>query len=192
MTRKRKNAGEGYGYMFHGAFKDKKDAVAKEKKTKGAWIKSTLTNRGYRHIVMSPRTNPIKRKKNPKLQVWFDKAIGKYTALVVHPKFGNIYASGHTKKEAAKNLKDRMREVRKGGVTPANRGYAQNPHELLVMGANPSELDVDNTQEISLPPGATIIIRTPRANPSAIVNPDRFSSLQARAKGLTRQAPGLI
>jgi hypothetical protein len=68
MSRRRKNAGEGYGYMFHGSFKKKADAVAKERKTKGAWIKSTLTNAGYRHIVMSPRTNPIKRrKKAPKM-----------------------------------------------------------------------------------------------------------------------------
>jgi len=127
-TKKRKNAGAGYGYMFHGAFKDKKDAVAKEKKTKDAWIKSTLTNKGYRHIVMSPRTNPIKRKKKAQ----------------------------------------------------------KNPHELLVMGANPSEV---NAQEISLPPGSTIVIRTPRQNP---VNPDRFTSLHARAAGAGYQAPGLI
>jgi hypothetical protein len=63
VSKRRKNAGLGYGYQFHGSFKDKKDAIAKERKTKGAWIKSTLTNAGYRHIVMSPRTNPIKRKK---------------------------------------------------------------------------------------------------------------------------------
>jgi len=63
MSGRRKNAGAGYGYMFHGSFSKKADAVAKEKKTKGAWIKSTLTNQGYRHIVMSPRTNPAKRKK---------------------------------------------------------------------------------------------------------------------------------
>lgn len=63
MSKRRKNAGEGYGYMFHGAFAKKADAVAKERKTKGAWVKGTLTNNGYRYIVMSPRTNPIKRKK---------------------------------------------------------------------------------------------------------------------------------
>jgi hypothetical protein len=63
MSKRRKNAGEGYGYMFHGSFSKKADAVAKERKTKGAWVKSTPTNQGYRHIVMSPRTNPIKRKK---------------------------------------------------------------------------------------------------------------------------------
>jgi len=66
MSKRRKNAGEGYGYMFHGSFKKKADAVAKERKTKGAWIKSTLTNAGYRHIVMSPRTNPIRRKPKAK------------------------------------------------------------------------------------------------------------------------------
>jgi hypothetical protein len=63
MSRKRKNAGEGYGYMFHGAFAEKKDAVAKERKTKGAFIRGTPTRHGYRYIVMSPRTNPIKRRK---------------------------------------------------------------------------------------------------------------------------------
>jgi hypothetical protein len=65
MSKRRKNAGAGYGYMFHGAFKEKKDAVAKERKTKGAWIKPTLTNNGYRYIVMSPRTNPRKKKAKP-------------------------------------------------------------------------------------------------------------------------------
>jgi hypothetical protein len=66
MSKRRKNAGEGYGYMFHGAFSKKADAVAKERKTKGAWIKGTPTNQGYRYLVMSPRTNPIKRKKKAK------------------------------------------------------------------------------------------------------------------------------
>jgi len=63
MSRKRKNAGEGYGYMFHGAFKDKAKAESKERRTKGAWIKHTYTPQGWRYIVMSPRTNPIRRKK---------------------------------------------------------------------------------------------------------------------------------
>jgi hypothetical protein len=186
----RKNAGEGYGYMFHGAFSEKKDAVAKEKKTKGAWIKPTLTNKGYRYIVMSPRLNPIKRKKNPKMQVFFDNAIKKFTAALYHPKHGNIYASGHTKKEAAKNLKDRMRDIRKSGSVPADHGYNANPHELLIMGANPHG---EQNREITLPAGSTLTIRMnpteARQNP---VNPDRYSSAQAIAKGISRQAPGLI
>jgi len=63
MSRRRKNAGQGYGMMFHGAFSEKKDAVAKEHKTKKAFIRGTPTKHGYRYIVMSPRLNPIKRKK---------------------------------------------------------------------------------------------------------------------------------
>lgn len=126
-AKKRKNAGAGYGYMFHGAFNKKSDAEAKERKTKGAWIKGTLTNKGYRYMVMSPRTNPIKRKKKAK----------------------------------------------------------KNPHELLVMGANPHPTE----HEFTLPPGATIVIRTPRQNP---VNPDRFTSLHARASGARYSPPGLI
>ncbi|HKM99453.1 MAG TPA: hypothetical protein VJX23_02970 [Candidatus Binataceae bacterium] len=65
--KKRTNAGAGYGYMFHGAFKDKKDAMAKERSTKGAWIKGVYTPQGHRYVVMSPRTNPRKTKpKAPK------------------------------------------------------------------------------------------------------------------------------
>jgi hypothetical protein len=72
MSKRRKNAGEGYGYMFHGAFAKKADAVAKERKTKGAWVKGSPTKNGYRYIVMSPRTNPIKRKKKaPKMSAGY-------------------------------------------------------------------------------------------------------------------------
>jgi len=48
--------------QFHGAFSEKKAAVAKERKTKHAFIRGTPTKHGYRYIVMSPRTNPIKRR----------------------------------------------------------------------------------------------------------------------------------
>jgi len=170
---KRKNAGEGYGYMFHGAFKDKKDAVAKERKTKGAWIKPTLTNRGYRYLVMSPRVNPIKRKKknpedkNRKLEAKVAKLAQKAA------KRGDLQA-WHRHMQTLKMLE-------------SERG--QNPHELLIMGANPSEIDRENTQEISLPPGATIVIRTPRQNPE---NPDRYTSQHAAASGARYTPPALI
>ena len=179
----RKNAGEGYGYMFHGSFGTKAKAKAKEEKTKGAWVKPTLTNKGYRYLVMSPRTNPIKRKKNPKMQIFFDNAIKKFTAALYHPEHGNIYASGFTKKEAAKNLKDRMREIRKSGKVPQDHGYNANPHELLIMGANPHK-----DQEITVPPGSTITIRM---NPTE-VNPDRYTSVHAQTSGRSYRAPGLI
>lgn len=60
---KRKNFGTGYGFTFHGAFTDKKDAEAKEKKTPGSFIKGTPTAKGYRWIVQKPRTNPRKAKR---------------------------------------------------------------------------------------------------------------------------------
>jgi hypothetical protein len=168
----RKNAGEGYGMMFHGAFGSKADAKRKEREVHG-FIQPRNIKGERRYVVMSERKNPIKRKKNPsKIQVFFDNAIKKFTAATSHPKHGNIYASGFTKKEAAKNLKDRMREIRKTGSVPSDRGYAANPHELLIMGANPH--GAETQQEISLPPGSTILIRTPRQNPVHIrrQNPD--------------------
>lgn len=67
---RRKNAGEGYGFNFHGAFTDKEDAVKKEKKTPGSFIKGRLTQHGYRWIVMSPRKNPIRRKKKLARELW--------------------------------------------------------------------------------------------------------------------------
>ena len=191
---RRKNAGEGYGFNFHGAFTDKEDAVKKEKKTPGSFIKGRLTRHGYRWIVMSPRTNPIPRKRrqktpeiNPNLvqairpgdrvtivnrfgqqstgkavmpsssggwvlnmggahgtpaianesnivkvkagrrpnggraMVFKDPAIGKFTAAKYDPDGGNIYASGSTKKEALRNLRDRLRELRRGRSNPATK-----------------------------------------------------------------------
>jgi hypothetical protein len=127
MPRKRKNAGKGFGMMFHGNFKSKKEAKSKERQT-GGFMKRLSTPHGTRYMVMSERKNPIKRKKKAK----------------------------------------------------------PNPHELLVMGANPHEHHGQDHQEITVPPGSTITIRM---NPE---NPDRFTSAMARARGLTRQAPGLI
>jgi hypothetical protein len=147
----RKNAGEGYGYMFHGSFGTKEKAQAKERKTKGAWIKHTLTNKGWRYLVMSPRTNPIKRKK----RVTAEEA-SKWL-LYDHPReWAN--ATGTKRKHLAKKAA-MMRAIA--------RTSGDNPHELLIMGANPH--GEEHQQEISLPPGSTILIRTPRTNP---VNPE--------------------
>lgn len=64
---RRKNYGEGYGFDFHGAFTEKADAMKKEAKTPGSFIKGTPTAKGYRWIVMSPRKNPRKhRRANPR------------------------------------------------------------------------------------------------------------------------------
>lgn len=127
MRRKRKNAGKGFGMMFHGNFKSKKEAKSKERQT-GGFMKRLSTPHGTRYMVMSERKNPIKRKK-----------------------------------KAAK----------------------PNPHELLVMGANPHATTSEN-REITLPAGSTLTIRM---NPT---NPDRFTSAHAIARGIKKQAPGLI
>jgi len=135
MSKRRKNAGEGYGFMFSGAFSEKKDAVKKEKQRKGSFIKGMPTRNGYRYVVMTPRTNPIKRKKKEKPPV--------------------------------ESYEPRP---------------AQNPSELLVMGANPHE----PMQEIVLQPGARLVIRNnpadARQNSLASFHPGLLTPKQQRAR----------
>ena len=155
----RKNAGEGYGYMFHGSFGTKEKAQAKERKTKGAWIKHTLTNKGWRYLVMSPRTNPIRRNKTETHHGWKIKKSGKL--FRVWDPNGRETTQRHLSLEEAKRYIEMY--------LPGGKWHrpTQNPHELLIMGANPH--GEEHQQEISLPPGSTILIRTPRTNP---VNPE--------------------
>jgi hypothetical protein len=167
--------------MFHGSFTKKEDAKAKEKKVKGSWIKGTLTNAGYRYLVLSERKNPIKQHRGRNVsRVDFDPAIGKYLATAFSKQYGNVYAHGYTKKQAATNLRDRLRALRRGDIDPhtwqeSGAGYyagnpenpGPNPHELMVMGANPGAASRSHEREITLPPGATVVIRTPRQNPSS-------------------------
>ena len=248
----RKNAGEGYGYMFHGAFKDKKDAVAKERKTKGAWVKGVFTKQGHRYVVMSPRTNPIKRKKqNPdavlkkaiaafhkleKLEAegktdraWkmrmalarLNTRLGMSMAqLAEHARHGNRsyanpggyfsenidagnrriviwansessgpfhlqpYMSGVAGREVGK-YKTLETARKKAHAYIRKMGWADNPHELLIMGANPHHR---SERDFTVPPGSTITIRM---NPTE-VNPDRYTSMHAQTSGRSYQAPGLI
>jgi hypothetical protein len=265
------NAGEGLQYMFHGSFSQKKDAKEKEKKVKGSWIKGTLTNAGYRYLVLSERKNPIKQHRRRNLSsVTFDPAVGKYLATAFSKQYGNVYAHGYTKKQAATNLRDRLRALRRGDIDPhtwqaSGAGYyagnpgqnpglptlragmsavldsssglipvkvlsisgnsaqvqikrdgggyrkgetvsastsrvvpraavrrrkygtgigrydiAPNPHELMVMGANPG-----HDREITLPPGATIVIRTPRQNPSAEAIRESFTGAPVDGEMIT-------
>jgi hypothetical protein len=130
MSKKRKNAGEGYGYMFSGAFNSKADAVKKEKQRKGSFVKAVMTQHGMRYAVMTPRTNPIRRRarKNAglapvtsgRMSVFHDKAIGQFTATKFHPKYGNLSAHGYTRKQAASNLRDELRRVRAAGTWRVN------------------------------------------------------------------------
>ena len=62
-TGRRKNAGKGFGMIFHGAFGSKKDAAAKERHVKGGFIRRTEYPTGARWVVYSRRANPIRRRK---------------------------------------------------------------------------------------------------------------------------------
>lgn len=150
MSRKRKNAGEGYGYMFHGAFTKKKDAVEKERTRKGSFIKGMPTAKGYRYVVFTPRTNPIKRKKKSS-QNWAVLESGAIRARFAKRKQADSYA-----KDAQRFTHHAVTVKR---VPAAAGGYSDNPMDLLVMGANPGH----SSREIVVEPGQTITLRV---NPS--------------------------
>lgn len=176
MTQKRKNAGKGFGMMFHGNFKSKKEAKRKERESHG-FIKRLSTPHGTRYMVMSERKNPIKRK-NKEL---------KYNESYAVERDGRIISQFFQKKvnakRVAKELGGKVIKVKPGDVLAGGVLASRNPHELLVMGANP-----EHGREITVPPGSTITIRM---NPTD-ANPDRYTSAHAIASGITRQAPGLI
>ena len=69
------NAGQGYGYDFHGAFTEKGDAIEKERTIPGAFIKGRITNRGFRWIVMTKRAD------EPRQNVEF----GEFDHGIFHP-----------------------------------------------------------------------------------------------------------
>jgi hypothetical protein len=110
MSKRRKNAGLGYGMQFHGSFSEKKEAMKKERSRKGAFVRGVPTKHGYRYIVMSPRTNPPKRKKKAKKET---KAVAMARRLA----------------ELNQHEQDRLLAERARG----------NPSELLVLGANPTQ-----------------------------------------------------
>ena len=65
---KRANFGQGYGFNFHGSFKDKAAAVKKEQSRPGTFIKKVMRpGEPTRYLVMSPRKNPKgkRSKRNP-------------------------------------------------------------------------------------------------------------------------------
>lgn len=135
MSKRRgKNAGAGYGYMFSGAYSEKKDAVAKEKTRKGSFIKGTPTRHGYRYVVMTPRTNPIQRKKK------------EICGASVQGQPCTRHA-GHRGPHLPQGATMRTR-----GRLPRDWQPAKNPSELLVMGANP-------THEVTVKPGETLTIK---------------------------------
>jgi hypothetical protein len=187
MAKRKKNAGQGYGMQFHGAFGSKTDAKKKERAVHGFIQPRTIRGK-RRFVVMSERKNPRKKtsRGNP---VRYDEGAGKYVADKITEEFGRVYGSGDTKKQALKDLRDRLRRYRKGigvkrtpyGVeTEPGAGYPWdrgNPSELVVMGANPSKA---TPQEIVLEPGRSYTIRS---NPSAEAIRESFTGM--RSEGYT-------
>jgi hypothetical protein len=234
VSKRKENAGAGYGYMFHGSFKNKADAVAKEKKTPGSWVKSVYTNSGFRYMVMSPRTNPIKRKahgraQNPAKNQFWEKFTREEQRWLAKLKFKKQHFTSDQDVQHAKQVLAQMEETRRRyGINPTHLAPPKvslymkvsaitgkkigkatkvtfsdgrevkflerlakrvaieaaekelgrnNPHELLILGANPTVH----------PAGGVSSYR--HVNP---VNPDRYTSAHAIASGASYQAPGLI
>jgi hypothetical protein len=158
MSRRRKNAGTGYGMQFHGSFAEKSDAKRKERQV-GGFIKRTSIKGKSRYTVMSERKNPIRRKKkNPSgwsYQYYYDPNTQEWSA-----RYGNDMGHGRTKAAAKRALEERMGPSERRPRRRHSRN--PNPMDLVVMGANPKP------REITLQPGEQITFRmNPIVNPSA-------------------------
>jgi hypothetical protein len=90
----------------------------------GGWVLNMGGAHGTPGLADDRNVVRVKRSKNPvRMTVFHDPAIKKFTAAIYDPKFGNLYASGFTKKQAAQALRDRVREYRRSGSLPAGGGY---------------------------------------------------------------------
>lgn len=155
MSGKRKNSGAGYGYMFSGAFAKKADAVKKEKKRKGSFVKAVMMKSGMRYAVMTPRVNPIKRKKKIVMPGAMNKQQAERKAIETSKLNNRPFKAVRVKYMTGESGWD---------VTPV-----KNPSELLIMGANPHEGHITpvNNHDITVPSGSTLTIRMnpePRTN----------------------------
>lgn len=164
MSRRGKNAGKGYGFLFHGSFASKADAVAKERKTKGAFIKPTEVKGERRYTVMSPRTNPPKRKRKPPQATRRNPHLrfipeGKGRCQYCNKKRSLFALSGHPQ---AWQIGLGCRNCLK------KKAAGSNPAELMVMGANPPRPKVP-VRPVRLPPHRRPGTGQPRvkSNPSA-------------------------
>jgi hypothetical protein len=160
--------------IFHGAFKSKADAKRKERQVHG-FIQPRNIKGERRYVVMSQRKNPIRRRKRnlfSELQgSMLDPQTGRWAAWKRTKRMGTVRAEGETKREAQRELKERIRQHKQA----ARSG---NPMELTVMGANPRRMPEmvksyapryphdhnPQHEEIIVHPGQTI---TFKFNPSA-------------------------
>jgi hypothetical protein len=180
---KRKNAGKGFGMMFHGAFGLKSEAKKKERKVDG-FIQPRNIRGKRRYVVMSERKNP--RRKNPGKAQELKRLLDSMNESQ-HREFLQRTTMRMPSGKQKTILKKYWLPIAR--LVMGERSSNPNPHELLVMGANPSShssYTPRDAREIVVPPGSTITIRT---NPT---NPDRYTSAQALATGARYHAPALI
>jgi hypothetical protein len=134
---RRKNAGEGYGFSLHGAFKNKADAVKKEAATKGAFIRPIMYKDGFRYVVMVPRTaNPkranVSSKSNSKrngLGSWLKGKVAKadegYSEWLINKLRGRKRSKKVTGRGAPRAAKAASRGERaRGSAPPSNEVIA--------------------------------------------------------------------
>lgn len=168
MSRRKKNAGKGYGMMFHGAFGSKQEAKKKERAVHG-FIQPRNIRGERRYVVMSERKNP-RRKKN-KARAEFVYAAADHTGRRFTD-WSQVkdYAVRQAKTYGGKLLKmgvdsgkeSVVRSYRKAGERYGySPGEVHNPMELAVMGANPGP---HAPREVVVHPGETITLKV---NPSA-------------------------
>lgn len=179
--KKKQNAGEGYGFMFHGSFKDKKRAQEKEAARPGSFIRSTMTNAGMRYLVMSPRKNPVKRhRKNPAegstpaARAAFKRAhrSGMKATKLVH-KAQSAWGTRRydkLKEKAIRAVEENSQQWREFQRIEAE-ARGKNPAELVIMGANPLK-DL----------GCNPTVRENPVNPLFSFHPAMLTGRQQRAR----------
>lgn len=175
---RRKNAGEGYGFMFHGAFADKEDAVKKEKKTPGSFIKGRSTAHGWRWIVMSPRKNPIRRKRraNGELSKAEVKRLQKQAEIT--GMVANAVSAYHSWRRMGFTHKGAIREAMKA-YRGASRGAVLRGLKAEIAGReNPNPKKISETIARRAGLRATKLMQAAQA---AFGTP-RYSVLEARAR----------
>ena len=181
MSKHKKNAGKGYGMMFHGAFASKADAVAKERKLRkqrnpNAFIQPRNIKGERRYVVMSERKSPRKRSKNRARRNMDDWTLAHFGRW-----FDEQFPEGRYDEAQREHIRKRMIEVFDEDPEHwGNHSYHDlaehvgafhhlhgtgngNPMDLVVMGANPKRRR-NAAQEITLHPGQTVTLRV---NPSA-------------------------
>jgi hypothetical protein len=94
------------------------------------WVLNMGGPHGTPAIATPDNVTKVRAGNPPKhLEVFFDNAIKKYTAVIYDPDLGgNLYASGYTKKQAAKALHQQVRDLR-AGRRDRHTGQRKNPSE---------------------------------------------------------------